>query len=159
MSFSQDSGGAALAFVTRVVTGEVITPFSKFNQDTQKVERTMKKVENPVIVFFANGSTIVMEEKHAEEKGFLSMPTIMNFEAVVDAESIAGRFKFGLTEAIRKEAWQQLEDILISGCLSRGGYPLDQRKAQYSEKSIFFSKRSKSFDDEDDIPSQTREVA
>lgn len=139
--FQQDTGGAVLAFVTRVVTGTVLQNSCKFDPDLQEITRTMVPVKNPVIVFFPNGSTIVMPEKLAEQKGFFQMPTIINFEAVNDANSIAGRFKFSLNEQAKRDAWEQLEQSVISTCLAKGGYPLDQTVAQYSTKSIFFSNR------------------
>jgi len=139
--FSQDTGGAVLAFVTRVVTGNVFAPQARFDDATMKVTRTMERVVNPVIIFFPNGTTVVMAEKLAEQKGFLEAPTILNFEAVVDAKSIAGRFKFSMGDSARREAWTQMEQAVIGTCLARGGYPLNQKEASYSDHSIMFSKR------------------
>lgn len=141
MSFRQDTGGAVLAFVTRVVIGPVETPKCVYNKEQQELQRTTVLVENPVIVFFPNGSCVVMAEKDADKKGFLNMPTILNFEAVTDASSIAGQFKFAMSDDQRNLAWEQMEQQVISACQARGGYPFDASTTKFAAQSLHLTGR------------------
>jgi len=138
MSFGQDIGGATLAFVTRVVEGPITMETTAFNPDTSKNEKTKVEVEEPVIVFFPNGSSQVLPAKQAEKMGYLAQPVILNFEAVDKPDTIAGKFKFAMSEQDRKTYWIQMEQHVISACMRKGGYPIP-RNCNVSETSLMFS--------------------
>lgn len=138
MSFGQDTGGAVLSFVTRLVKGEVLMEKTRFNMDTMKNEKEVAPIEEPVIVFFPHGNVQVFSYKAAEKLGYLETPQILNFEAVDKPDTIAGKFKFAMSDDQRQTYWLQLEQHVISSCLANGGYPLP-RTAQFSEQSIVFA--------------------
>lgn len=136
MSFGADSSGAVLEYVTRDVNGVVFTTKSRWDKAKGEIVTSEVPVEDPVIVFFPTGTAQVLPLKVAEAKGFLEVPNILNFQEVVDQQSIAGKFKFALTPAARNEAWLRLENLVISGCISQRGHPLPEG-VTYSQKSAF----------------------
>lgn len=136
MAFGQDSGGAVLAYVTRVVNGDIYQPRTTFSEDSQKNEQIEAPIENPVVVFFPNKTCQVLPMKVAEKLGYLQQPTILNFESVDRPDTTAGKFKFAMTEEVRRQMWKLMEQDVISACMSRGGHPLPL-DARVSEKSIF----------------------
>lgn len=132
-----DTGGATLEFVTRNVIGPVTATRVSFDEDVKQNVKEEYEIENPVIVFFPSGNCQVFSRKEAERRRFLNQPGILNLQAVDDANSLAGQFKFAITEEGRQFAWKGLEQAIINTCISRGGIPLAQ-PATYSEESIFF---------------------
>jgi hypothetical protein len=142
MAFGQDTGGAVLAYVTRVVTGDIFTDVSSFNNDTMKNETIKVAVENPVIVFFPNKTCQVLPMKVAERMGFLEQPVILNFESVDRPDTTAGRFKFAMSEEVRRQQWVLMEQDLISACMSRGGHPIPL-DARISQNSLFIKEPTK----------------
>ena len=139
MSIRADTGGAVLAFVTRLVKGEVLCEVTIFNAKTDKNEKQLVPVDEPVIVFFPNGSCQVLSFSEAHRRGFTSQPDILNFDSVNDTKTIAGKLKFAMNEEAKQEYWLQMEQVVIGACTSRGGYPLDYDKARYSDESILFA--------------------
>lgn len=123
---SADIGPATLEFVTRVVKGSVETTFTKYDKKLRETVQEVTLVRDPVIVFFPNGTCQVMPAKVAEKEGFLEMPKILNFEAVTDADTVAGKFKFALSDAQRKKHWLEMEQAVISRCMRRSGHPFPQ---------------------------------
>lgn len=140
MAFGPDLGGAQLSYVTRLVTGDVPTTKTKFKNDKNGGHNVEEQamVEEPVIVFLPNRSVRVMSFKEAGKLGFLNQPNILNFEAVTDQTSSAGKFKFGINEAVRHQAWMDLENGLIAACLRKAGKPLPDG-VHYSNESIYIA--------------------
>jgi hypothetical protein len=130
-----DVGPATLAFVTRVVTGSIETTVTKYDKKLKETVQEVVAVRDPVIVFFPNGTCQVMPAKIADLKGFLEMPKILNFEAVTDADTVAGKFKFALSDAQRKKHWLEMEQAVISRCMRRSGHPLP-KNVDVSDHSI-----------------------
>ena len=136
--FGAEPAGATLSFVTRRVKGEVLTEKTLFNEDTQKIEKKLVEIENPVIVFLPSGSVVLLTEEEAELKGLMDMPEVLNIEDVNDTKTAAGKWKFAMNDSQRQKAWLILENAVIRACTARGGYPLDAAKAQFAEHSIYF---------------------
>ena len=143
MSFGQNSGGAVLEVVTRLVKGPVTTTVTTFDDKSQKNEQKEVPVETPVIVFFPNGNSQVMSLAQAEHNGFTKQPNVLNFDSVNDPNTLAGKWKFAMTDEQRRHFWVEMEKVVISICASRGGYPLDASIAKYSEESILFAPAKK----------------
>ena len=136
MGYAPD-GPASLSFVTRPVTGTIEiekTVFDKKERVNNKVKAIIKEA---VIVFFPNRSSQVMSVKEADRRGYMAQPDIMNFEAVTDAKSPAGRYKFAMRMKDRLEAWQAMEDAVVNACVSKSGHPL-AIEATYSKRTMFF---------------------
>jgi len=135
-----DTGVAILAYVTRAIDGNIKTTRSKFNEKTRENEIIEDDVVDPVIVFFPTRASIVMPAKEAQRMGYLNMPPILNFEAVKDADTIAGKFKFAINDADRRTYWKQMEDSIIANCVARSGYtvPVD---ATVSKRSLHLAEK------------------
>lgn len=129
--------GVMLTHVARAVDGIVMTETVKFNVKEGKNIKTEVEVKDPVVVFFPNKTTQVMSLADAEMKGFLQMPSIMNFDQVQDQNTPAGRYKFAMMPRDKMEAWMVMEDTLISRCISKTGHPLEQ--GTISDTSIYLS--------------------
>lgn len=138
MSFGQDNAGATLSHVTRRVKGEVLTETCKFNEETEKNEKRYVPLEDPVIVFLPSGSVVLLSEAEAERRGLMEEPDILGIAEVNDTKSAAGKWKFAMNDKQRQAAWLIMEKAVIRMCTSRGGYPLDATKAQYSDDSIYY---------------------
>jgi len=134
--FGQDLGGAMLAFVTRDVTGDIETTKTKWDAKEGTNKQTVSKVKDPVIVFFPNGTSQVMAMKTAERKGFLERPEVLNLRAVDDTGSIAGKYKFAMSEQERAKYWMMMEQSIVSRCRQKGGEPVP-RSAIISNESIW----------------------
>lgn len=135
MAFGSDAG-AVLSYVTRVVRGDIVTESVKFNEKERKNVVKTEKVTDPVIVFFPSGNCNVLSMKQAEKLGFLRKPSIMNFEAVTDENTIAGKFKYAFDTEEKARLWTMLEESLIQTCIRKCGVPLP-RDAAYDENSLF----------------------
>lgn len=136
MAYSPD-GPAMLTFVTRPVTGDVEIEKTVFDKKTRENHKVKGKLKDPVIVFYPNRTSQIMSAKEADRRGYLEQPDIMNFESVTDAKTHAGRYKFAMRMKDKLEAWQQMEDQVISGCISKSGHPLSS-DANYSKKTMHF---------------------
>ena len=136
--FGQDDAGATLSFVTRRVTGEVLTEVTKFEELSEKNEKKLVPIKDPVIIFLPSGSVILLSEEEAAKRGLMDEPEILNIAQVNDTKTAAGKWKFAMSDKQRQAAWLILEKAVIRGCTSRGGYPLDATKAKFSEDSIYF---------------------
>jgi len=136
MGYAPD-GPASLTFVTRPVTGTVKMEKTIFDKKSRENSKVAVELLDPVIVFFANRSSQVMSGKEATRRGYLQQPEIMNFESVSDAKSAAGRYKFAMRMQDKLEAWQQMEDAVISACISKCGHPLDL-DTTYSKRTMHF---------------------
>lgn len=136
--FGTEAAGATLSFVTRRVIGEVLTEKTNFNEETQKIEKKVTPVVDPVIVFLPSGSVILLSEEEAARRGLLEMPEVLNIEEVNDTKTAAGKWKFAMNDAQRQKAWLILEQAVIRACTARGGYPLDATSAKFAEHSIYF---------------------
>lgn len=143
MSFGQDNAGAVLSFVTRRVKGEVLTEVSQFDEKSEKNEKKYVPLEDPVIVFLPSGSVVLLSEAEAERRGLMEEPDILGIAEVNDTKSAAGKWKYAMNDKQRQAAWLVMEKAVIRGCTSRGGYPLDATKAQYSEDSIYYDAPAK----------------
>lgn len=141
MAFGVDSGGAILRFVTRAVSGDIFVEKTRFDTKEMKNVKTIVKLKDPVIVFMPNKSTRVMSMKEAEKLGFLQRPDIINFEAITDAKTVAGKFKFAFSDRERAEHWKELEQQVISRCIQSHGYPIP-REASVSDESLHFMKEA-----------------
>lgn len=141
MGMNSDTGGAVLRYVTRSVIGTIFTERTKFDTKKQKNVKEMVEVVDPVIVFMPNKSVRVMPQREAEALGLLEVPDIINFEAVTDKKSVAGKFKFAFTDRERMQHWKELEQQVISRCIQNHGYPIP-REATISEDSIFYEKET-----------------
>lgn len=139
MSFGTDVGLATLAFVTRSLKGSISQEKVKFDPKKKENVREHSKVFEPVIVFFPNGTCQVLPMKTAKSKGFLERPSILNFEAVTDASTVAGKFKFAMTDEERNKNWLLMEEAVINRCLARTGHPVPL-DVEISEQSIFAPK-------------------
>jgi hypothetical protein len=128
-------GPAKLSFVTRLVTGDIVSEKTTFDTKLRENVKTKTKVKDPVIVFFPNRTSQVMCSSEAERRGYLETPEIMNFESVTDQKSVAGQFKFAMHTKQRMDAWQQMEDRIVGDCISKSGHPFDQ-DVNYSKSSI-----------------------
>ncbi len=131
-----DDGPAVLEHVVRPVDGNIYYKTCKRNTKTKELEFEEKVMENPVIIFFYRGSTTVMEGKEAEAKGFMEQPTILNFDAVQDNNSNAGKFKFAMNMKTRASAWMEMENQIIQKCISKHGHPLPL-DVTYSTNSMY----------------------
>ena len=142
MSFGPDLGGARLAYVAREVKGTIETTQTRFKSDKNggHNEQTVVEVKDPVIVFFPNRSVRVMPLKEADRLGFLKQPTVLNFEAVTDQNSVAGRFKFAINDSARHDAWKQMEQSIIANCQRKGGRPLPDG-VTFSSDSIYLTSK------------------
>lgn len=138
MSMRADIGVATLAFVTRVVKGKISSEKTVFNERTRENEKIEAEIVDPVIIFFPTKSCVVLPMDEAERMGYLKQPTILNFDQVKDAETIAGRFKYSIIEEEKRNCWKMMEDALIQSCISRGGYPIP-RDAEVDDNSIFLN--------------------
>ena len=140
MAFGPDLGGARLAYVARQINGTIKTTQTRFKSDKNggHNEQTEVDLKDPMIIFFPNRSVRVMSMKEAERLGFLEQPPILNFEAVSDQKSVAGKFKFAINDKTRYKYWLAMEQSLISGCQRKGGRPLPDGVG-YSNDSIYFS--------------------
>lgn len=140
MAFGPDLGGAQLAYVARAIDGDIVTHKTQFKQDKNGGHNEQKevKVQDPIIVFLPNRSVRVMSIKEADRLGFLQQPPILNFEAVTDQKSTAGKFKFAINDDVRREAWMEMEQSLISNCQRKGGKPLPDG-VYYSKDSLYFA--------------------
>lgn len=136
MGFSTDNGPASLEFVTRLVTGSIPQETVKFDGKLRENARSVSSLKNAVIVFFPNGTSQVFSIDSARRRGFLERPRILNFEAVTDASSTAGKFKFAMTDDERHKYWEEMEQAVISTCMSRSGHPLPM-DAGIDENSLF----------------------
>lgn len=138
MAFGQDPGPGTLSYVTRAVTaGDIFTTTAKFDPKEQQIVKKQVAVVDPVVVFMANGATIVMSMKEAEKRGFLNQPEILNFDSVTDPKTPAGQYKFAMNMLVRQKAFTQLEENVISKCISRHGHPLPNG-CTYARTSIYF---------------------
>jgi len=137
-----DPGIAVLAFVTRELIGKVSSTKVKYNEATRENEIIADEVKDPVMIFLPSRATIVLPAKEAERLGYLNMPAILNFEAVKDADSIAGKFKFAINDAERRKYWKMMEDSVIANCTARSGYTVDpsvtvaKRSLHLGEKEV-----------------------
>jgi len=137
MSMKTD-GPATLAFVTRPVTGKIATVRTKFDTKLRENKQESVDVENPVIVFYPNRTSQVMSGKEAERRGYMEQPEILNFDSVTDQTSTAGRYKFAMHLKQRLDAWQQMEDAVVNGCISKSGHPFDQ-DTNYSKQTMMLA--------------------
>lgn len=137
MSVGQEVAGVTLQYVAREVTGDIMTTAAQRDAKNGGIVERNKKLKEPVIVFFSNGSTLVMERSSAETRGFLKTPEVMNLSQVTDTATPAGRFKHAFRDEDRQQAWMDLEQAVITKCTSRSGHPLPL-DARVSEQSIYF---------------------
>lgn len=138
MSATAEVQGVVLSFVTRVVTGEVPTTLTEYDEETKELAHKEVTIKEPVLVFFPNGTSQVLSSVQAEKKGFLGSPEIINFVSVTDAKTPAGRYKFAIREKDRHEAWLEMEDNIIRRVLAKSGNPLPEG-VTYERKSILFN--------------------
>jgi hypothetical protein len=136
MSMTGEVAGVVLAYVTREIIGDIKTTKTSFDPIQKENVKEEALVVDPVIVFFPNRTTQVLPRNVAEQKGFLSQPEVLNFSQVQDQKTPAGRYKNALREVDRKQAWLDMEQAVITGCVSASGHPLP-REAMYNENSIF----------------------
>jgi hypothetical protein len=134
--FGIDTGPGQLTYVTRPVTGTMRRFETEFDEDEKKNIKRQVEIKDPVIIFLASGQTLVMSGAEAERRGFFEQPEIMQFEAVTDPKTAAGRYKFAMKMEDRLEAFRQLEAAVISRCISKHGHPLP-RECTYSETSVY----------------------
>lgn len=135
--------GPILAYVAReVISGDVFTSVTKFDAKLKENIQSEEKVKNPVVVFFPNQSCQVMSMKAAEKKGFLKQPEILNFTDASDQVSAAGRYRNALREDARLQGWNDLENDIISACVSASGHPLPL-DCRYSDNSIYYAATAK----------------
>jgi len=141
MSATTEIQGVVLSYVTRLVTGEVLTTQTRYDVDDQELKTQELSIEEPVIVFFPNGTSQVFASKNAAKKGFLETPEILNFASVEDQKTPAGRFKFAIRDDQRRQAWLDMEENVVRRVLSKSGNPLPAG-VDYEKKSLFFSERT-----------------
>lgn len=137
MSALTEVQGVILRYVVRELEGNITIQKAKFNTKLGENEFTEEAMLHPVIVFFPNGTSQVMERASAEKRGFLDMPQILNFDTVQDTKTPAGRFKNALTTKARREAWLQLEQAVIRNCTAKSGNPLPP-DVTISSESVYF---------------------
>ena len=137
MSVSNEVSGVKLEYVLREIKGKLPDNTVKFSDKENANVFTQKNIVNPVIVFFPNKTTQVLSSKRAEALGFFRTPNIMNFSQVEDSSTAAGRFKFAVRDADRKNAWLSLETSIINNCIAKGGHPLPL-EVNYSPESFYY---------------------
>lgn len=135
MDYVSEVRGVTLKYVTREVEGDIIARNTRFNKEEGNIHVEVK-VKDPVIVFFPNNSSQVMSKQLANSKGFLDAPEVLNLAAVDDHSTPAGRFKHAIRDSDRKEAWLDMENSIINGCIASTGHPLP-RNATYKMESIY----------------------
>lgn len=142
MAMRSDAGVAVLSYVTRELIGDITTIKNRFNEATRENEYIEEMVKDPVMVFFPTRASVAMPAKEAQRLGYLEVPQILNFEAVKDAETIAGKFKFAINDEERRKFWKMMEDSVIANCVARSGYTVpatvtvSKRSLHLNEKEL-----------------------
>jgi hypothetical protein len=136
--------GVMLGYVARKVTGKVMVNKTRFDDESGENVISEVAMKEPVIVFFPNKTCQVFERKIAEQRGFLQQPQVMNLAQVEDTHTAAGRYKSALRDSDRLQAWLDMENAIVTGCISSTGHPLDIDGVRYSDKSMYFTENVKS---------------
>lgn len=136
MSVTSEFSGVGLAYVAREVIGTVTSTTVKFDAKLNENVEKENVVKDPMIVFFPNGTTQVLSAERAKILGFLEQPEIMNYASVQDGKSPAARYKNAIRERDRLDAWLDMENKVITGCVSKSGHPLPL-DCDYSKTSFY----------------------
>lgn len=141
MSATAEVQGVFLSYVAReIVQGTINKTVTKFDNKLRENVQKKKAIEEPIIVFFPNGTSQVMSRKIAEGKGFFEQPTVINLGSVNDQTTPAGRYKHALQDRARISAWKDLEQQVINTCIEKSGHPLS-RDCLFSDQSIYFDEQ------------------
>jgi hypothetical protein len=136
MPAGTDVGPATLRYVARLVKGKATKERTHFNEVKQRNEKEIVELDDPVIVFFPNRSSLVFEARIAEKNGFFEQPEVLNLAHVEDERTVAGQYKFAMTVEKRAQAFKRLEDNVIARCVQTSGHPLPMG-VEFSAKSIY----------------------
>lgn len=128
--------GVMLSYVAREVIGDIKTTKTKFDAKLGENVQTEVTVKNPIIVFFPNRTSQVMPRAKAEQKGFLRQPEVLNLAQVQDQQTAAGRYKNAIRSSDRIDAWLEMEERVITDCVSGSGHPLPL-DCNYSKNSVY----------------------
>lgn len=130
MSVTNPVNGPRLEFVTRKVVGDVqmlktkVTKIKGKDGARDKHTFTTAPVavkEDVFMVYTPQGQCYRLTYDQMVKRGFDRKPTILNFEAVKDASSPAGQFKFAINDEERQKAWRLMEDQIVKLCQRRRG--------------------------------------
>ena len=138
MSVTGELSGVVLAYVVREIIGPIYTTTTKFDAKLGENKETVAEVKDPVIVFFPNKTTQVLAAERAKILGFLQQPEIMNYASVQDGKTAAARYKNAIREKQRIDAWLDMENTIIQGCVAKSGHPLPL-DCVYSDKSFYLT--------------------
>lgn len=125
MAVMNDMKGARLAYVCRPLKGKKKHRVHAWDSDAKKLVSIETEIEAGYMLYTPSGHSYRLTEQQVIRRGFDAQPEILNFDAVNDAKSPAGRFKFAINDETRKAAWRQMEEQVIALCKRRGGGSLE----------------------------------
>ena len=123
MSVANGNKGPRLEFVVRELKSEgALRHTVKWDKKLKKLVRATAPVEETLyMVYTPSGNSYRLTMAELKKWGFDRPPTILNLDRVNDSNTPAGRFKFGINEETRMQAYRELENQVIKSCERKHG--------------------------------------
>lgn len=129
MAVTNDIKGARLEFVLRPIKGKRNRVIHSYDKAAKKLVTTEAVDDDGgYMLFTPTGNSYRLTKEQMLKRGFDRQPTIIDFDNA-KADTPAGRFKFAITDDLRKRAWKEMEEEVIKLCRRRAGHSIPEAVA------------------------------
>lgn len=125
MAVTNDIKGARLEFVIRPIRGKRKRIIYAYDKAAKKLVTSEAEDDAGYMLYTPTGQSYRLTKQQMLQKGFDRQPEILNFDAVSKPDTPAGRFKFAITDELRKKAWAEMEAEVVKLCNRRAGHSLE----------------------------------